>query len=281
MPVASSALPTFTGITPPVRACVIFSTPAVPAAAPVCPIIPSSDPHAVPPVLLPGPSPYWSASTSICCCCPRTSPLPATSTAPTQSEETFACRVASWMALRVASCGVRADSTAAPRITPRIGSPAATASESRLSTSTTAPSPGTIPWPVPLGDVGSTARREERDKSSKAAKSRYRSPAAQSTMSFSPLRSISSAAATAIAPEQFPASNASAPPIRSKVLVKRLASVLLVKLPVSSTSDGYCLSTFSSYAAIMRSISSEGTPRSCRSPRKMRPVSGSRSPIWS
>ena len=66
----------------------------------------------------------------------------------------------------------------------------------------------------------------------------HRSPAAQSTASQVPCRSMSTAAASAARLEQSPASRASAPPIRSKVLVSRLASVLLVKLPVSSTSAG-------------------------------------------
>jgi hypothetical protein len=71
-----------------------------------------------------------------------------------------------------------------------------------------------------------------------------RSPAAQSTASQDPCRSMSTAADKADTLEQSPASSASAPPMRSKVFVSRLASVLLVKLPVSSTSAGSFSSTF-------------------------------------
>ena len=55
---------------------------------------------------------------------------------------------------------------------------------------------------------------------------------------------ISTAAAIAVVDEQSPASSASAPPMRLKDFVRRLASVLLVKLPVSSTSAGNRSSTF-------------------------------------
>ena len=72
----------------------------------------------------------------------------------------------------------------------------------------------------------------------------YRWPAAHTTASLVPSRSISTAAAIAVVDEQSPASSASAPPIRLNDLVSRLANVLLVKLPVSSTSAGIASSTF-------------------------------------
>ena len=54
---------------------------------------------------------------------------------------------------------------------------------------------------------------------------------------------MSTAAAIAVVDEQSPASSARAPPIKLNDLVSRLASVLLVKLPVSSMSAGSFVST--------------------------------------
>ena len=71
-----------------------------------------------------------------------------------------------------------------------------------------------------------------------------RSPAAQSTASQVRSRSMSTAAEIAERLEQSPESSASAPPMRSNVFVSRLASVLLVKLPVSSISAGSLSKSF-------------------------------------
>jgi citrate lyase subunit beta/citryl-CoA lyase len=59
-------------------------------------------------------------------------------------------------------------------------------------------------------------------------------------------RGVLNAAEIADRLEQSPASSANPPPMRLNVLVSRLESVLLVKLPVSSTSAGKRLSTWAS-----------------------------------
>ena len=63
-------------------------------------------------------------------------------------------------------------------------------------------------------------------------------PAAHITMSEAPVSSMSAAACRQTKDDTSDASTAQAPPIMSKVLVSRDASVLLVKLPVSSRTAG-------------------------------------------
>ena len=188
---------------------------------------------------------YWVAKALSATASSASLPQPHTSSSLTDEGLSPALSVASRITRPAAWARVLADPKATPRITPRILFPAARASGRRLSTSTTAPSPGTRPSRRASSmDSGVVARVPAIERPSKASKSRCRWPAAHTTASHSPWRRMSVAAEIADRLEQSPASKARAPPIRSNDLVRRLASVLEVKLPVSSTIAGNSASTF-------------------------------------
>ena len=135
-------------------------------------------------------------------------------------------------------------------------SPSRCASESRRIARTPQPSPGTKPLlPSSKAPPDSPLSKSfSRDSASNMVMSMCRCPAAQIIMSQAPVRSALMHAPIAISPDPTPASNASAPPFRSKVLVIREARVLLVKLPVSSSNAGIFERSNSSYWAIASSI---------------------------
>ena len=71
-------------------------------------------------------------------------------------------------------------------------------------------------------------------------------PAAQIIRSLSPHSSASTQADSAVIAEVVPLSMAAAPPIEFHVFTIREASVLVLKLPVSSINAGQCFSKVSS-----------------------------------